>query len=292
MGGVMADAVWYFADGDVQRGPITEAQLRALIGTGNLTPEDQVWKEGMEDWTSAGEVAGLFNQAPSATPPATPGTLGATDAKSKMTKSAKPATAPASPVADAKPHRTRARFNVQRPLEIFRFAAFLGQPLLLVSLLLILLSRGCDRLGERHVTRALAQAKLAESDFQDEWDRQKLSVEQELTGLQTKADPTTEERGRRDLLTEQLRALNERKQTELNQLRAGRLRELNTAARDAEATQALGSFWREGIFWLGATLFSLALLIVGFSGTGTGPERWMALLMLAIIVFSLFVRTG
>ena len=68
----MADAVWYFADGDVQRGPITEAQLRALIGTGNLTPEDQVWKEGMEDWTPAGEVAGLFNQAASATPPATP----------------------------------------------------------------------------------------------------------------------------------------------------------------------------------------------------------------------------
>ena len=217
----MADAVWYFADGDVQRGPITEAQLRALIGTGNLTPEDQVWKEGMEDWTPAGEIPGLFNQAASATPPATPGTLGATDAKTKMTKTAKPATAPASPVADAKPRMARVRFNVQRPVEIFRFAAFLGQPLLLVSLLLILLSRGCDRLGERHVTRALAQAKLAESDFQDEWDRQKLSIEQELTDLQTKADPTAEERGRRDLLTEQLRALNERKQAELRTVAGG-----------------------------------------------------------------------
>ena len=73
-------------------------------------------------------------------------------------------------------------------------------------------------------------------------------------------------------------------------MRAGKLRELSTAARDAEATQALGSFWREGIFWLGASLFSLALLIVGFSGTG--PERWMALVMLAIIVFSLFVQFG
>ena len=191
---------------------------------------------------------------------------------------------------DAKPRLARVRFDVQRPVEIFRFAAFLGQPLLLVSLLLILLARGCDRLGERHVARALAQAKLAESDFQDEWDRQKLSIEQELTDLQTKADPTTEDRSRRDLLTEQLQSLNERKQAELKQLRAGELRELSTAARDAEATQALGSFWREGIFWLGASLFSLALLIVGFSGTG--PERWMAWVMLAIIVFSLFVRFG
>jgi hypothetical protein len=290
MGGLMADAVWYFADGDVQRGPITEAQLRALIGTGNLTPEDQVWKEGMEDWTAAGEVAGLFNQAASATPPATASAPAAADAKTKMTKTAKTATPPVSPVTEAKPRLARVRFDVQRPVEIFRFAAFLGQPLLLVSLLLVLLARGCDRLGERHVTRALAQAKLAESGFQDEWDRQKLSIEQELADLQAKGNPTTEERGRRDLLTEQLRVLNERKQGELKQLRAGELRELSTAARDAEATQAVGSFWREGIFWLGASLFSLALLIVGFSGTG--PERWMAWVMLSIIVFSLFVQFG
>jgi len=283
----MADAVWYFADGDVQRGPITEAQLRALIGTGNLTPEDQVWREGMEDWTPAGEVAGLFNQLPSATPPATPGAMAATDAKTKMTKTPKPATPSFSPATDAKPRLARVRFDVQRPVEIFRFAAFLGQPLLLVSLLLILFSRGCDRLGERHVARALAQAKLAESDFQDEWDRQRLSIDQELIGLQAKTAPTTEERSRRDLLTEQLRVLNERKQAELQSLRAGELRELSTAARYAEATQALGSFWREGIFWLGASLFSLALLIVGFSGAG--PERWMAWVMLAIIVFRLFV---
>lgn len=283
----MADAVWYFADGDVQRGPVTEAQLRALIGTGNLRPEDQVWKEGMEDWTPAGEVAGLFSQAASATPPATLSALVAADGKTKLTKAAKTATPLASPAADVKPRLGGVRFNVQRPVEIFRFAAFLGQPLLLVSLLLILLARGCDRVGERHVARALAQAKLAESDFQDEWDRQKLSIEQELADLQAKDDPTTEERGRRDLLTEQLRVLNEQKQAELKRLRAGKLREFSTTARDAEATQSLGSFWREGIFWLGASLFSLALLIVGFSGAG--PERWMAWVMLAIIVFSLFV---
>jgi hypothetical protein len=259
-----------------------------LIGTGNLTPEDQVWKEGMEDWTPAGEVAGLFNQVPSATPSATPGTPAAVDTKTKLTKAAKPSTPPASPAAEAKLRSSRGRFNVQRPVEIFRFAAFLGQPLLLVSLLLILLARGCDRLSERHVARAMAQAKLAESDFQDEWDRQKLSIEQEQAALQAKGEPTTEDRGRRDLLTEQLRVLNERKQAELKRLKSGALGELSTAARDAEATQSLSSFWREGIFWLGASLFSLALLIVGFSGAG--PERWMAWVMLSIIVFSLFVQ--
>jgi len=287
MGGLMADAGWYFADGDVERGPITEAQLRVLIGTGNLKPEDLVWKEGMEDWTPAGEVSGLFDQAAPASPPAAPGSPASGDAKLKPSKGAKAAVS-AAPAAETRPRSMQIRFDVKRPLEIFRFAAFLGQPLLLVGLLLILLSRGCDRLGERHVARAEAQAKQAESDFQDEWDRQKQSIEQELNDLQAKRDPTAEERGRRDLLAEQLQTLNETKQAELNRLRGGKLRALSTAARDAQVTQALGSFWREGIFWLGACLFSLALLIVGFSATG--PERWMALVMLTVIVFSLFMR--
>jgi len=282
----MADAVWYFADGDVQRGPITEAQLRALIGTGNLTPEDQVWKEGMEDWTPAGEVPGLFNPVTSATPPATPVLLGTSDGKTKATKAAKSTSPPAASAMEAKPRRPRMRFDVQRPVEIFRFAAFLGQPLLLVSLLLVLLPRGCDRLGERHVARVQAQAKLAENEFQDQWERQKMPVEQELNDLQAKADPSAEERSRRDLLTEQLDTLNKRKLAEQQSLRAGQLRELTATARDAEALQALDNFWREGIFRLGVCLLSLSLLIVGFSGAG--PERWMAWVLLAVILFGLF----
>jgi len=282
----MTEAVWFFADGDVERGPVTEAQLRALIGTGNLTPEGLVWKEGMDYWTPAGEVPGLFDQPGPGTPPATPASPAAGEAKAKPAKAVKPA--PAAPTAEAKPRLAGIGFDVRRPLEMFRFAAFLGPPLLLVGLFLILLSRGCDNLGQRHVARTLAQAKLAESEFQDEWDRQKVSVEQELNDLRARSDPSPSDRSRLESLTEQLRSLNEQKQAESNRLRAGRWRELNTAARDAEVTQALGNFWREGIFWLGACLFSLALLIVGFSGTG--PERWMALVMLTVIVFSLFVR--
>lgn len=283
----MAEAVWYFADGDVQRGPVTEAQLRALIGTGNLTPENPVWKEGLDDWTPAGEVPGLFDPTGPATPPATSAPLAAAEPKTKQAKTVKAAPAPVSPVAEMMPRATGARFDVRRPLEIFRYAAFLGQPLLIVGLFLILLTRGCDSLSQRHVARTLAQAKQVESEFQDEWDRQKATIEQELSDLRRRSEPTPAERSRLDSLNEQLRSLNEQKQAELNRLRAGRWRELNTAARDAEVAQSLGSFWREGIFWLGTCLFSLALLIVGFSGTG--PERWMALVMLTVIVFALFV---
>jgi hypothetical protein len=62
---VMPDAIWYFADGDEERGPVTEAQIRTLIGTGNLHAEDLVWREGLDDWMPAGEVPGLFGNGPS-----------------------------------------------------------------------------------------------------------------------------------------------------------------------------------------------------------------------------------
>jgi hypothetical protein len=229
----------------------------------------------------------LFDQAGPATPPATPAPPAA-EPKSKQAKTVKAAPAPAREAADRKPRPAGAAFDVKQPLEIFRYAAFLGQPLLIVGLFLILLTRGCDNLSQRHVARTLAQVKLAESEFRDEWERQKAAIEQERNELEGRSDPSPAERSRLDSLNEQLRSLNEGKKAEEARLRAGRWRELNTAARDAEAAQSLASFWREGIFWLGTCLFSLALLIVGFSGTG--PERWMALVMLTVIVFSLFVQ--
>lgn len=285
IGRAMADAGWFFADGDVERGPITESQLRTLIATGNLKPEHQVWKEGMDDWAFARDVAGLFDRESAPAPTAGAGPAAGVDPRSKSPR-------PAKAVADAatsavSPRSPVLRFDVKRPWELFRYAAFLGQPLLLVGLVVILLTRGCDRLGQRHVARAQALARQAESEFQDGWDRQKQPIEQELDELREQNAPSPEHSGRRSLLEGQLRTLNEAKQAELERLRSGKWRQLNTAAHDAQVNQVLSSFWREGIFWVGACLFSLALLIVGFSSPG--PERWMAWAMLGAIVLSLFL---
>ena len=43
-------------------GPITDADLKQLAISGNLSPSDQVWKEGMAGWTTAGNLKGLFSQ--------------------------------------------------------------------------------------------------------------------------------------------------------------------------------------------------------------------------------------
>ena len=87
----MSDAVWYYAQGDAEHGPVTAAQLRALAEGGDLKPSDLVWKEGMDDWKPANDVRGLFSGDAPAPAPSTP-TVPAT---------AEPPSVPASPPAPA-----------------------------------------------------------------------------------------------------------------------------------------------------------------------------------------------
>lgn len=62
--------VWFYMVGDKQRGPISEAQLKALAESGTLRPTDLVWREGMPQWVAAAWLPGLFPQQPAAQPPA------------------------------------------------------------------------------------------------------------------------------------------------------------------------------------------------------------------------------
>jgi len=55
----MASEWLYFKNGQ-QVGPVGTAQLKHLAGTGELSPGDLVWREGMAEWIAASEVKGLF----------------------------------------------------------------------------------------------------------------------------------------------------------------------------------------------------------------------------------------
>jgi hypothetical protein len=48
---------WYFADGDEQRGPISETEFFDLVRTGVVRADTLVWCETMPDWRPYGEVA-------------------------------------------------------------------------------------------------------------------------------------------------------------------------------------------------------------------------------------------
>src|SRR5690349_25171905 len=68
----MAEALlWYYAQDDEQKGPISGTDLRQLASSGKLSAEDLVWKEGMAEWVPAQKVKGLFLESKNASKPAT-----------------------------------------------------------------------------------------------------------------------------------------------------------------------------------------------------------------------------
>ncbi len=56
----MADIQWYYARNDQQFGPVSATELKQLADAGRLTPDDLLWREGMDAWTTAINLRGLF----------------------------------------------------------------------------------------------------------------------------------------------------------------------------------------------------------------------------------------
>jgi hypothetical protein len=60
---------WYHARNGSQSGPVDFETLRGMAAGGELDAvKDLVWSNGMKDWIAAGNVAGLFDQAPPSLP--------------------------------------------------------------------------------------------------------------------------------------------------------------------------------------------------------------------------------
>jgi uncharacterized membrane protein len=56
---------WYYAADNEQKGPINESELKANLATNKIPADTLVWKDGMENWTPANQVAAFsFRAAP------------------------------------------------------------------------------------------------------------------------------------------------------------------------------------------------------------------------------------
>ena len=55
----MADATWYWSDGDARNGPVKPADLARMAVAGQLRADSLVWTDGMAEWKPVGQVAGL-----------------------------------------------------------------------------------------------------------------------------------------------------------------------------------------------------------------------------------------
>lgn len=65
---------WFYSKNGTQLGPISGDELRAKLGSGEVSPADLVWREGMSDWQPSAKVPELASVAalPSATSPIPP----------------------------------------------------------------------------------------------------------------------------------------------------------------------------------------------------------------------------
>jgi hypothetical protein len=62
---------WHYSQNGHQHGLISAADLKALAQSGQLSPDDMVWKEGMKGWAKAQSLKGLF-PAPESPKPGPP----------------------------------------------------------------------------------------------------------------------------------------------------------------------------------------------------------------------------
>jgi uncharacterized membrane protein len=52
----MAMSEWYYAADNEQKGPVSEAELKGLLASSRIPGDTLVWKDGMENWTPAGQL--------------------------------------------------------------------------------------------------------------------------------------------------------------------------------------------------------------------------------------------
>ncbi|MFV1966904.1 MAG: DUF4339 domain-containing protein [Pirellulaceae bacterium] len=272
----MPDPVWYYARGDVEKGPLSAAQIKALAAAGKIRPDDYVWKEGMDHWLPAGEVRELFS-VETAKPKEREQDSGPSgDKRSDSDKT------------ERRRQRRGSRGAALRslaaePQELVRLASRLS---LLVGVLAVLLARGCDSLGARYAARLEAIAASAESRFQADWEQTRQELEQQKNAIQTRSQPSPSELAELRDLSTRLSQLDQKMREEESLLQASRWRAMKTNAILAGESNRMWGFWREMLFQLGTLVLAFGLVTVAYASDG--PERWICLVVLAVIIYSVF----
>lgn len=271
--------MWYYAKDDNQHGPVDEHQLRQLVERGELQGDDLIWREGMEDWRPASELDQIAEGDVQGGQPPRP-SPGSGDGESAGPRSTPPAPPPKPSLGERLAPAVSAAGSWTRGWRT-RLA---GKSGVLAGLLLVLLARGCESVSQHNVVRREALATLARSDFEAEYAALEAKLEARIDTLQ-------EEGGRLEDLAEvenELTEVRQRRQTEQERLAATRWRKLREQADSAEARHHAASYWRQWLLLLGTAVLAASLTTV--LATARDPaHRWLAVVLLAIVLWSLLV---
>lgn len=66
---------WYYSKNGTQLGPVDESSLRSKIASGEVSPTDLVWRDGMTDWLPSGRVPEFSAPSPEFQNPAATGEI-------------------------------------------------------------------------------------------------------------------------------------------------------------------------------------------------------------------------
>ena len=265
----MTDPVWYYARGDVEKGPLSIAQMRALAAAGKIRPEDLVWKEGMETWVPASETADLFPT----------GTAKTTD-KERSAETSEAQTAE---------RRTQWESQQARPaggLHLNR--RHIGQLAALLGFCTALFCRGCDDLADRHVARLQAAVTIAEQRHQAEWDGRQRVLAERMAPIEASAKRTKEQDEQQRQLQAQMSDLQRERERSERYLRETRWNSLKMAAELAEAEGETAAYWRGMTLVLGTLVLTAGLLTMAYSSDGA--EHWMSLAALIVLLHATLQR--
>lgn len=159
-----------------------------------------------------------------------------------------------------------------------------GYPCLIVGFLLVLTGKGCDSLGNRWAARLVAKSQMAEQQFDANYQSRINAIQSQIDSYNDSSNP---DQTQIQALNDRLRKLRSEMSKERERLRRDDWFDLKSAANIARANDQAWGFFRELVFLFGSMVLSVGLLVIGI--TGDGSEKWVCLIMLAIITFSLYI---
>lgn len=260
------ELIWYYIKDGQKVGPISLEDVHQLMQRRQLSASDLVWKNGLENWMPIKEIPELSPLDKTTVAP---------------NISAEPRQrAPRTPMSlDTGPFAL-----LTAPLQMMR--PFM-QPLLLIGVLMVLMGKGCDGLSMRYVQRLQALESKQMADFDNKWERRMNNKQADIEALEDEEDRTAPQTERLSEFREELIELADERDEARDKLVRGDWFDTQAAAQTAMANHRAWGIAREALFIFGTMLLTVALLIAGFSETG--PARWVCLIILAIIIFSIYV---
>ena len=192
------------------------------------------------------------------------------------------------PQSPASPSGTeRWRISPDLASDLGRFSLLAGRPLVAIGLVLVLLSKGCDAISRRGVERAEALTLLAAEQFDDAAKTKELAIQREIDEITARGDVKPDEQKKIDELKKRRTEVAASSAKDRKAKQANEWRDLEIAAHTASTYHKINGYWREAFFVFASIVLSLGLLVVSWGAEGA--ERWVTLMMLAIITYSLFI---